>query len=131
MYSDTFFDYKTIAQNTMFIAIILAIFSTSYISRLALTLLLKVMEVFLIMVEKLFTYIAVNEHIRKSDNLKYYSIKILDEDTNKMSIMFFRDSNLYNKIKDLKKYAQIFLKCELNQKDENSFTLTPKEIVIE
>lgn len=63
--------------------------------------------------------------LKNSRGEVYFLIKFLLND-NHVSILFFKDEELYNKFNNLERLTDINLYCDILYKDENSFRLIPK-----
>lgn len=69
--------------------------------------------------------LKVAEHKRKNDGSKYYSVTVLIE--YKVTVLFFNDTDLYEKLSKLERQTAIQLYGDLRIRDEYSFTFTPKD----
>lgn len=63
--------------------------------------------------------------LKNSRGESYYLIKFLLND-NHVSILFFKDEELFNKFNNLERLTDLNLYCDIVYKDENSFRLIPK-----
>lgn len=72
--------------------------------------------------------LGVSEHTRKSDNSKYYSIRVILD--NRISVMFFKEKELFDNLSKLERLAPINLFGDLRIKDDTSFIFYPKNFEI-
>ena len=69
--------------------------------------------------------LSVEKGTRKTDGQIYYVIKFLLTD-NKVSTMFFNDSDLYERLLKVDRLSDLEIICDIKYFDERTFRLIPK-----
>ena len=69
--------------------------------------------------------LEVKENRSISDGKVYYSLKFLLTD-NKVSVMFFKEKELFDSLSKVDRLSAIELNCDLSFKDEYTFRCLPK-----
>ena len=69
--------------------------------------------------------LSVEKGTRKTDGQVYYAVKFLLTD-NKVAVMFFNDTELYDSLSKVDRLSELELICDIRYYDERTFRLIPK-----